>query len=186
MNITEQKRVSNAAKAKSAADKHFPNEKWIELEANIYLSPRRPIGAKSNFKYEKQDAIILKSYGSTVYLAPELRHSPEKKFDAIVDGLEVEFKNIGGNASTLQTQFINSRKQAQNVFINLETSNLTKSEVITALFGARNNPRYERKNKFEGGLVILKLNADEKLIFINVDDLHIQKRNKKNRSRGGR
>jgi hypothetical protein len=34
--------------------------------------------------------------GSTVYLAPEVRSDKKKEFDAIVDGLIFEFKNMRG------------------------------------------------------------------------------------------
>jgi len=44
-------------------------------------------------------------------------------------GLDVfEFKNIAGNASTIETLFFRSRSQAPNVFLNLENSPLSKRE----------------------------------------------------------
>ena len=172
----------NARKAKEFADKEFPNEKWITVEDSIYLSPHRPIGAKSNYLDELRDAQILKSYGNTVYLAPEIRSSDFTQYDAIVNGEKVEFKNVSGNANTLETQFLRSRSQAPNVFINLETSNLTRREVLGALYNARNSitrtdpygniiKGYEDSNKFEGGSVILQIKGYDRLIYLDVNDL---------------
>ena len=166
-------RRENARKAKEAADKFFPGEKWIKVEAGIYLSPRRAIGKKSNYRDELRDAQILRDLGGTVYLAPEVRSDREKKFDAIVNGLRFEFKNMHGKGnSTLQEHFFSSRSQAPNVFFNLENSSLTKRQTIRALYGARNNTeRYAKKNSFTGGKIILKIRGQESLIYLKVDDL---------------
>lgn len=173
-------------KAKKAANKFFPNEKWKKVEDGIYLSTRRAIGKKSNYKDEVRDAQILRDFGSTIYLVPESSRQKGKKYDAIVDGMKVEFKNVGGNENTLITHFLKSRSQAPNVFINLEKSNLTKGEVITALYGARNSRTHKNKkgtiikgyadvNCFSGGTIILKIKGHKNLIFLNVDDLKIKK-----------
>jgi len=172
----------NAKKAKEAADREFPNEKWIAVEDGIYLSPNRPVGAKSNYLEELRDAQILKNFESTVYLVPEIRSSPDTKYDAIVNGEKFEFKNVGGNANTLAAQFLRSRSQAPNVFINLEKSNLKRDEIMGALYGTRNSitrtgfngntiKGYEDSNKFSGGRIILKIKGQENLIYLNVDDL---------------
>ena len=175
-------REENARKAREAADKFFPGENWEKVEDGIYRSSRRPIGKKSNYPDELRDAQILRDWGSTVYLAPEVRSDKEKKFDAIVNGLRFEFKNVGGNANTLFTHFLNSRSQAPNVFINLENSNLTSHEVISALYGARNSKThttrrgtiikgYAEYNRFAGGRIILKLKDHETLIYLDVNCL---------------
>jgi hypothetical protein len=175
-------RLENARKAREAADKFFPGENWKQVEEGIYLSPRRAIGKKSNYPDELRDAQILRDWGSTVYLAPEVRSDRKKKFDAIVNGLIFEFKNVGGNANTLFTHFLNSRSQAPNVFINLENSHLTQREAISALYGARNSKAHTTKrgnmfkgyadyNRFAGGRIILKIRGQESLIYLNVDDL---------------
>ena len=170
------RRQENARKARQAADQEFPNEKWKSVEAGIYLSPNRPTGAKSNYGDELRDAQILRDLGSTVYLVPEIRHTTGKKFDAIVNGLQFEFKNMYGKGiSTLQEHFFSSRSQAPNVFINLESSSLTKRQAITALYGARNNAeRYARKNRFAGGRIILKIKGHKNLIYLDVDSLKVQ------------
>jgi hypothetical protein len=78
----------------------------------------------------------------------------------------MEFKNMNGkNSGTLISHFYKSRKQAPNVFINLEESSLTKHEIISTLYGARNSPKYAAKNRFSGGMVILKINGHKKLIY---------------------
>jgi hypothetical protein len=167
----ERCRRENARKAKEAADRLFPGEQWQQVEEVIYLSPHRPIGKKTNFAAEKRDAEILRDLGGTVYFVPEGRSTPGKKYDAIVNGEEMEFKNVGGNATTLQTQFLKSRYQAPNVFINLEESSLTKGEVITALHGARNIDRFAQQNKFTGGRIILKIGGLGDLVYLDVDSL---------------
>jgi len=182
---TETKRQQdNAEKAREAANQFFPNEQWKSVEDGIYLSPRRPVGKHSKYQDELQIARILRDLGSTVYLTPEIRSEPGKKYDAIVDGMKYEFKNVGGNANTLFTHFLNSRSQAPNVFINLENSNLTQREAISALYGARNSKTHTTKrgniikgyddyNRFSGGMIILKLKGQNSLIYLNIDTLKL-------------
>ncbi|MDR2576058.1 MAG: hypothetical protein LBC52_06410 [Treponema sp.] len=172
-----ERRADNAQKAEEAANLLFPGEKWIAVEEGIYLSPRRPIGKNSNYKDELRDAQILRDLGSTVYLAPESSRQAGKKYDAIVTGMKFEFKNIEGNANTLEIQFLRSRSQAPNAFINAEKSNLTRQEIMSTLYGARNKPEtetsrgYAHYNRFEAGRIILKIKGEKSLIYINVDDL---------------
>jgi hypothetical protein len=138
------RREENARKAKEFAGKEFPGERWIFVEAGIYLSPRRPVGEKSNYRDELRDAQILRDFGGTVYLCPENRYIQGRKYDAIVDGLKMEFKNmIGKSEDTLVEHFYRSRSQAPNVFINMEEAPLTKRRIISALYGARNSPKYD-------------------------------------------
>jgi hypothetical protein len=171
--------LANSNKAKQAADKLFPCEKWIFLEEGIYLSPHRPIGKNTSYMNELRDAQILRDLGCTVYLVPEERSSPKKKYDAIVNGLIMEFKNQSGKSVlTLKDHFIESRKQAPNVFINLEKSPLTKQQIIHTLIAARNSKDYEDKNKHRGGRIILKIKGRENVLYLNVDSLKIL-RNKK-------
>jgi len=166
----------NAQNAKDVVDILFPNEKWKLIEKRIYLSVNRAIGKKTNFKAELRDAQILRDFGSTIYLVSE-PNTNGKKYDAIVDGHIFEFKNIGGNTNTLEHQFLRSRSQAPNVFINLETSNLTKREILSTLFSARNKLNTEKShgyiyyNNFNGGKIILKIKGHKNLICLNIDDL---------------
>jgi len=170
------RREDNAKKAKQVADKLFPAEQWEPVEDGIYLSPNRPIGKNSNYKNELQDAQVLRGYGSTVYLVPDDSRQPGRKFDAIVNGLKFEFKNMHGKGvSTLQEHFFSSRSQAPNVFINLEKSSLSKQQAISALYGARNNARYAKKNRFSGGMIILKIKGRKNLIYLDVDSLKLKK-----------
>jgi hypothetical protein len=77
----------------------------------------------------------------------------------------------------LEIQFLRSRLQAPNTFINLEKSNLTRREIMSTLYGARNKPDTEESrgyayyNRFKGGKIILKIKDIKNLIYINVDDL---------------
>ena len=169
-------RRENARKAREAADKFFPGEKWKSVEEGIYVSSRRPIGKHSSYQNELRDAQILRDLGSTVYLVSE-PNTEGRKYDALVDGLRFEFKNVGGNANTLEHQFLRSRSQAPNVFINLETSNLTRRQIMSTLYGARNkvgtdtSHGYSYYNKYKGGRIILKIRGQESLIYLAVDDL---------------
>jgi len=173
------RRQDNARKARETAGQEFPGEKWKFVEDGIYLSPNRPTGAKSSYKDELRDAQILRSFGSTVYLVPDIRSAVGKKYDAIVNGLKFEFKNVGGNANTLEHQFLRSRSQSSNVFINLETSNLTRKQIMSTLYGARNKSGtetshgYSYYNKFKGGRIILKIKGQDRLLYLNVEDLKI-------------
>jgi hypothetical protein len=181
----QRRRQENAKKAKDTVDQLFPGEKWKKDGEGIYLSPNRKIGKGSNYLEEKKDAEILYSFGSVIYLLPEPSDG-KKKYDAIVNGLLMEFKNVSGNANTLETQFLRSREQAPNVFINLEKSKLSKQEIISALYGARNKPSgigkngkpikgYAGYNRFAGGRIILKIKGCKYLIYLNVDDLKIKR-----------
>jgi len=166
------RRADNAKKARQKADNEFPNEKWKSVEEGIYLSPRRPIGKHSNYQNELHNAQILRDLCSTVYLSPEVRSDPNKKYDAIVNGMIVEFKNMhGASFRTLKDHFLDSREQAPNVFINLEKSPLTKHDIINTLYAARNSADYDRKNKYKGGRIILKIKGQKNLIYLNVDNL---------------
>jgi len=167
-----ERRTGYAKKAREAADQLFPGEKWITVENGIYLSPRRPVGKNSNYKDELRDAQILRDSGNTVYLVPEQRSDRTKKYDAIVSGLKMEFKNqYGSSVLTLKDHFIDSREQSPNVFINLENSPLTKQQIINTLSAARNSKGYSKKNRFKGGMIILKIRDRENLIYLSVDDL---------------
>jgi hypothetical protein len=182
----QKRREANALKAKEVANHEFPGEQWKNIGDGIYLSPNRKIGKGSNYHEEKRDAEILRSFGSTVYLSPEYNDG-KKKYDAIVNGLKMEFKNVMGNANTLETQFLRSREQAPNVFINLEKSSLSKQQILSALYGARNKPSgigkdgrhikgYADYNQFSGGRIILKIKGQESLLYLNVDDLKIKRK----------
>jgi hypothetical protein len=177
-------KADNARKARDAADQEFPEENWEKKEDGIYQSPRRPTGKNTNYADEYRDAQILRDWGSTVYLVPEDSRKSGRKYDAIVNGLPFEFKNVGGNANTLAAHFLKSRSQAPNVFINLETSGLTRREVIGSLYRARNSVThkdkkghiikgYDERNKHNGGRIVLKLKERANLIYLNVDDLKI-------------
>jgi hypothetical protein len=168
------RRRENAKKAKEAADVFFPGEKWIPVkdEERIYLSPRRPVGEKSSYKDELRDAQILRDRSGTVYLVPDDSRAPGNKYDAIVNGMKYEFKNMkGASVITLKDHFLRSRMQAPNVFINLEKSPLGKRDIISTLYGVRNGGDYAKKNRFEGGMIVLMIKGHERLIYLNVDAL---------------
>jgi hypothetical protein len=173
-NVREAERqAENAQKAREAADQLFPGEKWITVEDGIYLSPRRPVGKNSNYKDELRDAQILRAVGSTVYLVPEDSRQAGKKYDAIVNGMKMEFKNMNGKANdTLIDHFYKSREQAPNVFINLEKSPLSKERILRVLYGARNSHKYNDYDKYsEGGKLILKIKGYDDLEYLDINNM---------------
>jgi hypothetical protein len=163
----------NAEKAREAVDRLFPGEKWVKYGERVYVSSRRKTGNKSNFEDELRDAQILRDRGSTVYLVSEDNRQSGRKYDAVVDGLQMEFKNQhGASTLTLKDHFLTSREQAPNVFINLEDSPLTRKRILRTLYGARNSDDYLEKSKYnKGGIIILKINGIDRLIYLDVDDL---------------
>ena len=180
MNKFRQKR-ENARKAKETADQLFPNEKWVNVEDDIYISSRRNLDETVS-KNELRDAQILRNSESTVYLVPHFSRSKTTQYDAIVNGMKMELKNINGNPGSLESAFLKSRSQAPNAFFNLENSNMTRSEAVAALYRARNSVTrtekngkvrkwYAELNEFKGGRVILKLKGHQNMIYLNVDDL---------------
>jgi len=175
------RRAANAKKARQFADQEYPGEKWKQVEDGIYTSPGRNLEDLVKNK-ELRDAQVLHDFGSTVYLVPHVSRSQKTQYDAIVNGMKMEFKNVGGTPGTLESAFLKSRSQAPNVFINLETSNITRSEAIAALYKARNSVKriakngkvrrgYAEYNEFKGGRIILKLKGHKNLIYLCVDDL---------------
>jgi hypothetical protein len=175
----KRRREANARNAKRLADELFPGEQWITLEEGIYYSPRKKRGAGTNFQGEIRDAQILQKYGCTIYIVPELRNGERgvRKFDAIVDGRRMEFKNMRGSSTlTLEDRFFRARTQAPNMFLNLEESPLAKQDIISTLYGARNSEKFITKDRFNGenGKVILKIKGQQKLIFLTTDGLQLR------------
>jgi len=85
----------------------------------------------------------------------------------------MELKNQhGASTRTLKEHFLKSREQAPNVLINLEDSPLTRKKALKTLYRSRNSDDYLRKSKDNvGGIIIIKINGVERLIYLEVDDL---------------
>jgi uncharacterized Zn finger protein (UPF0148 family) len=173
----EEKRIrENERKAKEVADRLYANERWIqkpEWGERIYVSEHRKSGSKTNFQVELHDAKILRDMGNTVYLPEENTRSDKKQGDAIVNGMEMEFKNQKGKSErTLKDHFLDSREQAPNVFINLEKSPLSKRKILSTIYKAKNSTDYPNKNCFpEGGIIILKIQGSNELVYLHINDL---------------
>ena len=166
------RRQDNERKTIAAFKNEFPNEK-IEQDRGVPVASSRD-RETDGYKNEIRDAQILQELGNYVILTPELRSNTDKKFDAFVNGLAYEFKNIHGNSPrTLRKRFLESREQAENVFINLEKSKLRRRQIIGILRGVRNGGDYKKYNKHKGGRIILKIRGVNHLIYLNVDDLKI-------------
>jgi hypothetical protein len=164
------RKQDNERKTIAAFKNEFPDEK-IEQDRGVPIASSRDRDA-DGYKNEIRDAQILQELGNYVILTPELRSNTDKKFDAFVNGLAYEFKNIHGNSPrTLRKRFLESREQAENVFINLEKSKLQRRQIIGILSGVRNGGDYKKYNKHKGGRIILKIRGVNHLIYLNVDDL---------------
>jgi len=104
------RRQDNERKTITAFKNEFPNEK-IEQDRGVPVASSRDRKA-DGYKNEIRDAQVLQELGNYVILTPELRSNTDKKFDAFVNGLAYEFKNIHGNSPrTLRKRFLESREQ---------------------------------------------------------------------------
>ena len=170
-------------KAKREAQRLFPGHRWIQEGERIFISSNKGTRTRPGFQGEMRNAQILRDLGYTVHLVPELARTAGRKYDALVNGFRVEFKNSAGTASTLKTHFLLSRSQAPNVFINLESSNLSRRQAIDALHTARMSRNHTDRNgvvrkgwddinRFAGGTVILKLKGRSDLVYIDVNALN--------------
>lgn len=71
----------------------------------------------------------MAKYGHYVYLVPEAGSG--KHYDAIVDGVPTEFKEVTGNLDTLGKQYKAALRQGCNVF--LRTSGKTHRAIYSKL-----------------------------------------------------
>jgi hypothetical protein len=58
---------------------------------------------------------------------------------------------------------------------------MSRHDIMRTLYGARNSNDYAEKNKFKGGIIILKIKEYKRLIYMKVDCLKTKKN--KNRMR---
>lgn len=121
----------------SAARLLFPRETWTRIATRVYLAGTRAAqGVKSNSERQKlqrevAQAMLLARYGHYVYLVPEAGRG--KHYDAIVDGVATEFKEVTGNIDTLGKQYKAALRQGCNVF--LRTRCKTRKEIYSKLIG---------------------------------------------------
>jgi len=142
--------VKNQASTEAYIKKEYPDENFISstselqnvnkrtkkliLPENVRIAESRAY-IKSNEQHktlekELRQAGILAQQGNSVWLTPEPGEYMKRVTDAVVNGVPYEFRNISGNARTLEWEFGNIKGKGKdvNVFINIESS-ISKNEV---------------------------------------------------------
>ena len=85
-------------------------------------------------KFEKEfaQAKLLAKEGHVIYMPSELGKG--KHYDAMVDGIETEFKAVTGNRNAIGHNYANAIKQGNNVFIRI-VENESPRSVYSKLIG---------------------------------------------------
>jgi hypothetical protein len=109
--------AENAEKSLALASTLFPEEEWVQKEANIWV-------AKSRLREEKQEPAkweremsqvrILTSRGSVAYFLPEVKtkmKTSPRCADLVLDGVILEMKTTGGTRATIGGEFRLAYKQ---------------------------------------------------------------------------
>jgi len=149
-NETAAERIAkNQAATEAYIKKEYPNENFISstselqslnkrtkklmLPENVRIAESRA-DIKSNeqrrtLEKELRQSGILARKGNSVWLTPEPGEYMKRVTDAVVNGVPYEFRNISGNARTLEWEFGNIKEKGKNVnvFINIESS-ISKNE----------------------------------------------------------
>jgi tmRNA-binding protein len=135
----------NAKRAREAARKMYPDEKWVKIEPGIYES-QTAIDERKTSKSEKErahnkkvhtremeQARLLASRGDTVYFLPRSMALGVKTADSITNGSPLELKMVeGNNPKTVADRFVYSRGQSKDVFIYVK-SDLSPKKVLSEL-----------------------------------------------------
>jgi hypothetical protein len=142
--------MSDITTSEIAAKKLYPNENFIsstlklqslnrftkdmEMPQNVYLAESRiprTKGDADKLRKELRQADILARYGKVIYLTPEPGRYRECSYDAIVDGVPYEFRNITGNTKKIERKLSEAKSKSKdmNVFMNID-SNIDIDEVI--------------------------------------------------------
>ena len=131
--MTHEQLRLNAEKSFALATALFPNEKWIQIETNIWAAKSRLIGKKrekEKFKHELAQVRILTRLGRVAYFLPEMAVIGKNKTqsaDLVMDGEVVEMKTVSGTRATLGTQFKCGYRQGSLL---VENCTLTKKHSV--------------------------------------------------------
>jgi hypothetical protein len=124
---------------------------------------------RKNLRKEMRQASILVEKGNSVYLIPERAGYGERPKDAVVNGVLYEFREITGNARTLEWEFGDAKGKGNdtNVFINIE-SNISKYEAQRRI-----GMVLERHPEYTGKIIVSfnAFTAEEKIYFWDTTDL---------------
>jgi len=122
---------------------------------------------------ELQQARVLTSRGSAVYLVPKIKDAQGRDVpgpDALVNGTLYEFKTITGGIDKVERRFRQSRDQEQNVFIRIMNPNISRSDVIRKMYCVINDRKYT--GGFKGNMIFsVGQGSSEKLYYIRIKDL---------------
>ena len=187
----ESRRRENAHKAKEAADRLFPDEKWetaslvklrnsgenFELPSeidNISVAKSRLTGIKGDeliLAKEIKQAKVLSDKGAVIYLIPKAKDIQGKSIsgpDAVINGVLFEFKNITGGLDRVEVRFRQSRKQSENVYLKIDNLSISKSDIITRIRTTLNNKSYTGGTD---GSLIVYLAQTKMVYFMEIKNL---------------
>jgi hypothetical protein len=146
----------------------FPDESWREIEPGIFIAQGREPRSNSQQKVLEKElahARLLTARSYTVHLLPESAGAAGQKHpDALVSGVFMEFKTITGNIRQVEENFRTARRQADSVFLKIDSS-LSQEAVLRKLIDR------VRKGGYCGGLLIVHFTASAKTFFWDVDAL---------------
>jgi hypothetical protein len=130
--------------------------------------PRSP-DQRDILRKELRQASILAKKGNSVYLIPECAGYGVRPKDAVVNGVLYEFREIKGNARTLEWEFgyAKEKKGADtNIFISIE-SKISKNEAQRRI-----GMVLERHPEYTGKIVVSfnALTPEEKIYFWDTSD----------------
>jgi hypothetical protein len=169
--------------SQALAKKIFPNEKFtsstrklksvnrftrdMEIPQGVFLAESRiprTKGDADKLRKELRQAGILARLGNTVYLTPEPGRFMESSFDAIVNGMPYEFRNITGSIKKIERRFTKAKEKADNmnVFINID------SDIIINEIRRRIGMAIGRHPEYTGKIIVSILG--EKIYFWDTMD----------------
>jgi hypothetical protein len=139
-------------------------------ESRMPKSPEQ----RRTLRKELRQASILANKGNSVYLIPENAGYGVRPKDAVVNGVLYEFREINGNARTLEWEFGDAKENKgndTNMFISIE-SNISKNEVRRRI-----GMVLERHPEYTGKIVVSfnAFTAAEKIYFWDTTDFRSKK-----------
>ena len=166
---TEERLAINIAVNEAFILRTFPNEEFfsttdelrkankftekLELPENVRLAKSRiPItkGEQEKLIKELRQACILAKLGYSIYLTPEPGRFKERSFDAVVNGIQYEFRNITGKNEKVERRFSQAKDKGDdvNVFMNIDT------DISSAETRRRITLVLERHPEYTGKIII--------------------------------
>ncbi len=113
---------------------------------------------------EKRMCEILSKKDHEIYMIPEYKAHAAHSVDTIMDGKFVELKQVTGGIKKVGIRFLESRKQADNVFIKID-SDFSPEQVRSKISGElKNHPDAK-------GLLICYFTKTKKLFYWDIIDL---------------